>query len=179
MASMEPTQTPEYLAHWETLNNLEQAFSKFHNVREILQSAIDSYSPDETKDNLLAALSYFDWATTQYDSSHKKVWNTLKNLKNSEKIESQPNKDKPEHGESVYIVKKDILEVLNRPEAISKNHIIQSLKFLHPQTYEKLKSLDQIVENCLDDLVCEKKIMELGSEISFSPSVESEKLYSR
>ena len=53
MASMEPTQTPEYLAHWETLNNLEQAFSKFHNVREILQSAIDSYSPDETKEDFV------------------------------------------------------------------------------------------------------------------------------
>ena len=133
------------------------------------------------ENNLTTALSYFDWATTQYDSSHKKVWDTLKNF---DTIRSEPDNDENEDElernhdiaerdiikliddiaersikKSADTLEKDILVVLDRPEGyISIDHIVQSLKFLYPETYERVKSLDKIVKNCLYEMVIEKKI---------------------
>lgn len=140
---MEPT--PEYCKHWEKLNDLEQVFSTFYTLRDILQSAANSNSPDKMKDCISAALSYFDWASGEYDSCFKETLSTLAPLKKSVNHTPTPN--------HTDILKDHILEVLDRPDQISKSAILGSLKFRYPSRYSDELQTMYDVENTLDEMV--------------------------
>jgi len=67
----------DYHKVWNAMNELEQQFSKFSVVRDVLEVARDKSVDSDVENTIDASIELFDIYTAQWDEQYKNAWDTV------------------------------------------------------------------------------------------------------